>query len=202
MDFSPEPPSGAGYHNGKTEARIPPKAGSLFDTPMLSTEHRPAYHPSSLASKRVCTLSPAPCDVPSSHATRTPGQSSSHPRSKSTEPTNSAPDQNPLPPSPDLIQLVDFELPSELTAENAAYNEGETPARSTPRCHADLSVYGESVAERLRLEYEGDVKGKGEAQLYYDPTSDGVPLEKKLVQKAKRRFKLCRKYVDFLENAV
>lgn len=132
---------------------------------MLLANHLPAYSTAGLASKRF----------------------------KSTQPSSSAPVQGHLPPSPDLVQLVNFELPSELTAENAAYNEGETPAPAGPRHHADLSVYGENVAEHLRLEYEGDVRGKGEAHLYYDPTSDQIPLEKKLVQKAKRRFKQCRK---------
>ncbi|KAG8938983.1 hypothetical protein FRC04_007206 [Tulasnella sp. 424] len=122
-------------------------------------------------------------------------------RFKPVQPSSSAPDQCHLPPSPDLVHLVNFELPSKLTAENAAYNEGETPASASPHSHADLSVYGEGVPEQLRLEYEGDVRGKGSAQLYYDPTSDYIPLEKKLVQKAKRRFKQCRKIMEKAEVA-
>ncbi|KAG8961979.1 hypothetical protein FRC05_005645 [Tulasnella sp. 425] len=105
------------------------------------------------------------------------------------------------PPTPDLVDLTEFQLPNESTPDDVIYNEGETPEVPAQPRPADLSVYGDLVSEDLRKQYEGDAFGKFKGNLYFDPASDGVPYEKKLLLKAKRRHKLCQKIMERARKA-
>ncbi|KAG9019076.1 hypothetical protein FRB90_006599 [Tulasnella sp. 427] len=110
--------------------------------------------------------------------------------------------QRPTPPTkvrflPRTLLISAKALPNILTLNDAVYNEDETPPASADPCVADISVYHDRVTAELRQQYEGDSKKPTRGPVYYNPGSDEIPSNKKLLLKAKRRFKLCQKPTIF-----
>ncbi|KAG8932507.1 hypothetical protein FRC01_013639 [Tulasnella sp. 417] len=105
------------------------------------------------------------------------------------------------PPSPDLVDLSDFELPTEVDLEGGAHGGSSSSVASADPRTVDLWAYNGGAPEDLWQEYEGDVKWKGEGHVYYDPASSEIPSEKKVVLKAKRRYKLCQKIMERARKA-